>query len=92
MRRRIAAPSERPSQAIPAAATSATVTSIASDARRSGNNQRPSLRPRLIFSPEPNSESRTTTSAMRSIALGCEAIAMCVQSSQSGLIAAPNAR
>ena len=71
---------------------SATVTSIEITARRKGSSQRPSLRPRLIFSPEPNSESSTTISAMRSSALLCETSATCVQSSQSGLTAAPTAR
>ncbi len=77
---------------MPTAATSATVTSIESDASRNGRSQRPSLRPRLIFSPEPNSESRTTTSAMRSSTLVCDSSAMWVQSSQSGLAATPTAR
>ena len=45
-------------------AMSATVTSIDTIARRSGSSQRPSLRPTLIFRPEPNSDSSTTTSAM----------------------------
>ena len=42
----------------------ATVTAIETTARRTGSSQRPSLRPTLIFRPEVNSDSSTTTSAM----------------------------
>jgi hypothetical protein len=89
---RIAAPSGSPSQATPANAISATVTTIETVARRSGSSQRPSLKPTLIFSPDPNSDSRSTTSAMRSSARACVAGAMWSQSSQSGLAATPAAR
>ena len=53
----------------------ATVTTIETIARRSGSSQRPSLRPTLIFSPEPNSDSSTTTSAIRSSARACDGAA-----------------
>ena len=67
------------------------MTSIERIARRSGSSQRPSLRPALIFSPEPNSDSRTTTSASCSSARVCVSGASVVQPSQSGLTAAPTA-
>ena len=70
----------------------ATVATIDTTASRNGSSQRPSDKPTLIFSPEPNSASRTTISAIRSSASEFVVGDRCTQSSQSGLAATPAAR
>ena len=87
-----AAPSERPSNAVPIRATATTVTSIETRASRSGGSQRRSCKPALSLSPEVKSEIRTTASVSRSSMPAAPIGSIAASPSQAGLRPAPTAR
>ena len=68
------------------------MTTIDTRASRNGSSQRPSDRPTLIFMPEVNSDSSTTTSAMCSSSVTWSKGSIADSPKTSGLTATPAAR